>query len=112
MFVRVKTTPNSPRRSVQVVESLRSADAVRQRIVRHMGIALDADEEAKLRVMADEFIARETATRLNHDSLFALFALDAAAVSSLPRRPGRPARQTLASQWPAWTRCSWATCAR
>ena len=94
MFVRVKTTPNSPRRSVQVVESLRSADAVRQRIVRHMGIALDADEEAKLRVMAEEFIARETAARLNRDSLF---ALDAGAVSSLPRRPGRPARQTLAT---------------
>ena len=94
MFVRVKTTPNSPRRSVQVVESLRSADAVRQRIVRHMGIALDADEEAKLRVMADEFIARETAARLNQESLF---AVDAAAVASLPRRPGRPARQTLAS---------------
>ena len=68
-FVRVKTTPNAPRRSVQVVESLRSADAVRQRIVRHMGIALDADEEAKLRVMADELIARESAARLNQDSL-------------------------------------------
>jgi transposase len=76
---------------VQVVESVRSADAVRQRIVRHMGIALDADEETKLRAMADEFIARETASRLNKDSLF---ELDAA---SVPRRPGRPARQTLAS---------------
>ena len=31
---------------------MRSDDAVRQRIVRHMGITLDADEEAKLRVMA------------------------------------------------------------
>jgi hypothetical protein len=91
VFIRVKSTPNSPRRSVQVVESVRSADAVRQRIVRHMGIALDADEEAKLRAMADEFIARETAARLNRD---ALFEVDAACV---PRRPGRPARQTLAS---------------
>ena len=91
MFVRVKSTPNSPRRSVQVVESVRSANAVRQRIVRHMGIALDADEEAKLRAMADEFITRDTAARLNQD---ALFEVDAA---SVPRRPGRPARQTLAS---------------
>ena len=74
-----------------MVESVRSADAVRQRIVRHMGIALDADEEAKLRAMADEFIARETAARLNKD---ALFEVDAA---SVPRRPGRPARQTLAT---------------
>jgi len=87
----VKTTPNSPRRSVQVVESVRTADAVRQRIVRHMGIALDADEEAKLRVMADEFISREAAARLNRDSLFEVEA------ASVPRRPGRPARQTLAS---------------
>ena len=69
VFIRVKTTPNSPRRSVQVVESVRTADAVRQRIVRHMGIALDADEEAKLRVMADELVARESAARLNQDSL-------------------------------------------
>ena len=76
---------------MQVVESVRTADAVRQRIVRHMGIALDADEEAKLRVMADEFISREAAARLNRDSLF---EVDAA---SVPRRPGRPARQTLAS---------------
>ena len=91
MFVRVKTTPNSPRRSVQVVESVRSGVAVRQRIVRYMGIALDADEEAKLRVMADEFIARASAERLNQDSLF---SVDAASVA---RRPGRPARQTLSS---------------
>lgn len=76
---------------MQVVESVRTADAVRQRIVRHVGIALDADEEAKLRVMGDEFIARETAARLSRDSLF---EVDAAAV---PRRPGRPARQTLSS---------------
>jgi hypothetical protein len=91
MFIRVKTTPNSPRRSVQVVESVRTADAVRQRIVRHMGIALDADEEAKLRLMGEEFIARESATRLNKDSLFDVEP------GSVPRRPGRPARQTLAS---------------
>ena len=38
---------------------MRSDDAVRQRIVRHMGIALDADEEAKLRVMAPNQGARK-----------------------------------------------------
>jgi transposase len=91
VFIRVKSTPNSPRRSVQVVESVRDGDAVRQRIVRHMGIALDADEETKLRAMADEFIQRETASRLNKDSLFEVDS------TSVPRRLGRPARQTLAS---------------
>jgi transposase len=92
MFVRVKTTPNSPRRSVQVVESVRSGDRVSQRIVRHMGIALDADEEAKLRSMAQEFIARAELDRVNGGSLFE--------VEGLPRRVGRPARQTLASVAP------------
>jgi len=35
-----------------------------------MGIALDAEEEAKLRTMAGEFIARGVAQALNADSLF------------------------------------------
>lgn len=92
MFVRVKSTPNSPRRSVQVVESSRTGDRVSQRIVRHIGIALDADEEAKLRAMAQEFIDRAVVEQLNADSLFA--------VESVRRAPGRPKRQTLASVAP------------
>ena len=90
MFVRVKTSPNSPRRSVQVVESLRSGGKVSQRIVRHVGIALDDAEEAKMRVLGQEFIERTTAQALNQD---ALFAVDGAGL----RRPGRPARQSMAS---------------
>ena len=50
-----------------------------------MGIALDADEGVKLRVMANEFIARASAARLNQDSLF---SVDAASVA--------PARAALA----------------
>lgn len=89
MFTRVKTTPNSPRRSVQVVESSRVGATVKQKIVRYMGIALDDAEEAKLRTMAQEFIEQETRARLNGTSLFA--------VDALPRSAGRPARQTLES---------------
>ncbi len=44
MFVRIKTTPNSPRRSVQLVEGVRDGGKVRQRIVRHIGVAMDEDE--------------------------------------------------------------------
>ncbi len=36
MFVRVKTTPNSPRKSVQLVQAVRADGKVRQRIVRHL----------------------------------------------------------------------------
>ena len=95
MFVRVKTTPNSPRRSVQVVESSRDGDRVKQRIVRHMGIALDADEETKLRAMAQEFITRSVTDKLNDQALF-----ESPPVAAAPRRTGRPPRQTLASVAP------------
>ena len=58
MFIRVKTTPNSPRKSVQIVESFREGKKVRQRIVRHVGIAIDADEEIALRQLAEHIKAR------------------------------------------------------
>jgi hypothetical protein len=47
MFIRVKTTPNSPRKSVQIVENIRNGDKVSQKLVRYVGIALDDDEEQK-----------------------------------------------------------------
>ncbi|MGC9169087.1 MAG: hypothetical protein ACP5GK_09315 [Desulfurella sp.] len=39
MFVRVKTTPKNPRKSVQIVTSYRIGGKVKQRIVKHVGIA-------------------------------------------------------------------------
>lgn len=75
MFIRIKSTPNSPRRSVQVVESVRVGINVSQKIVRYMGIAMD-----------EEFIERESLARLNDQSLFD--------TPNLPKL-GRPAKQTL-----------------
>lgn len=91
MFIRIKSTPNSPRRSVQVVESVRTGTKVSQKIVRYMGIAMDDQEAAQLRHMGEEFIERESLARLNGQSLFD--------VPNLPK-PGRPARQTLESVLP------------
>ena len=53
MFVRVKNTPNSPRQSVQIVESWREGGKVRQRIVRHVGIAADNQELEHLESLAE-----------------------------------------------------------
>jgi transposase len=53
MFVRVKTTPNSPRNAVQLVESVRDGRKVKQRIVRHIGIATDEDELVRLKDLAE-----------------------------------------------------------
>lgn len=61
MYIRVKTTPNSPRKSIQVVESVRVGDKVKQKIVRHVGIANNEWEEQKLKDYGLELIAQITA---------------------------------------------------
>lgn len=58
MFIRVKTTPNSPRKSVQIVESVRVGDKVKQTILRHVGIATDDAELAKLLDVAEYIKAK------------------------------------------------------
>ncbi len=53
MFVRAKSTPNSPRCAVQLVEGIRRADKVRQRIVCHIGVACDDDELRRLKELGE-----------------------------------------------------------
>ena len=53
MFVRVKNTPNSPRQSVQLVANYRKDGKVRQRIVRHVGIAHNDKELKRLKDLAE-----------------------------------------------------------
>ncbi len=56
MVVRVKSTPNSPRQSVQIVESVREPGArwPRQRIVRHVGMARNDEELVTLKRLAEQ----------------------------------------------------------
>ncbi len=58
MFVRIKTTPNSPRKSVQIVASLRKGDKVTQKIVRYVGIAMDDAELVQLTQLAEVIKAK------------------------------------------------------
>ena len=53
MFVRVKTSNNGATTYVQIVQSIRKADRVSQKIVRHIGVAKDAEELKKLRFLAE-----------------------------------------------------------
>ena len=53
MFVRVKKTPNSPRCSVQIVESSRVMGKVKQTIVKHIGIAQDDEELEELKLLGE-----------------------------------------------------------
>lgn len=73
MYLRLKTTPNSPRKSIQIVESIRVANTVKQKIVHHVGIALDEIEEQKLKNYGLELIAKITAQRENDAAQQSLF---------------------------------------
>jgi len=53
MFVRVKSTPNSPRKSVQIVHSHRVNGKVKQKIIKHVGIAYDDNELEELKLYAN-----------------------------------------------------------
>lgn len=63
MYIRVTGTPNSPRRAVKVVESIREGFTVRQVIVKHIGIVSDESQLKKLKQLGQEFIANEQLRR-------------------------------------------------
>lgn len=73
MFIRVTTSPNSPRKSVRVVESIREGFKVKQKMLLHVGIATDENEIEKLKKIGMEFIAQEQLRRANDLSQSDLF---------------------------------------
>jgi transposase len=86
MYIRVNSTPNSPRKSIQIVESKREGTKVQQKIVRYVGIATDEDELDKLKAYGEEIILKIKAER-EGPTLF-----DNLPASS---RPGRPKAKRL-----------------
>lgn len=101
MFVRVNATPNSPRQSVQIVESKRDGHKVKTKILRHVGIALNTIELEKLKSFAYDIIAtmkQEQEARSAQASLFPPLDTKEEALSleeqSLKRKAGRrPAKK-------------------
>ena len=53
MYIRIKTAPNRERKSVQIVQSVRDGNKVKQKIVRHVGMALSDFELEKLKDLAE-----------------------------------------------------------
>lgn len=58
MYVRIKTTPLSPKKMVQIVESIRRDGRIVQKIVRHVGLARDEKELTDLKLLAESIKAR------------------------------------------------------
>jgi transposase len=70
MFIRVNNTPNSPRQSVQIVESKRMGDKVKTKILRHVGIAMDNSELEKLKSLANDIINKMQQERIEQTNHF------------------------------------------
>lgn len=93
MFIRIKTTPNSPKKSVQIVTSIRKGKTVRQKIVRHVGTALSDFEVKKLKELA-EYIKVELENE-NQPSLFADEDLAQMAIEAKKHKNDNPIRVDL-----------------
>jgi len=71
MFVRIKSTPNSPRKSVQIVESRRVGARITQVVVRYVGIAMDDAELVEMKRLAESICVKLEAERSEAIPLFA-----------------------------------------
>ena len=58
MFVRIKTSPNTKRTSVQIVKNLKVEGKVKQKIIRHVGSATDKDEIEELKNLAEYILLK------------------------------------------------------
>jgi transposase len=96
MFIRVKKTPNSPRKSIQIVESVRVKDKVKQKIVHYVGIAMDDHEEQKLKDYGLELIAKITAQREKEAAQQSLFEMsDSDVLHHVKKKRGRKPRKKI-----------------
>jgi transposase len=91
MFVRVKKSKNSPRKSVQIVASVREKDKIKQKTVRYIGVALD-DKELELLMQLAETIK----TKMEHEAAPQLFSPDE--LSELNQKSDLAAKIVLANQ--------------
>ena len=91
MFVRVKSSPYSPRKSVQIVESRRVAGKIRQTILRHVGVA---DDDRELSAM------KELAQTLTHQMRMEQESADLFLPEQLPPRAAKARMAGAASKEP------------
>jgi len=83
MYVRIKRSKNSPKCSVQIVESRRIDGKVKQRIVKHMGTAMEGKELEELKALAEA-----TRTHLEQAGMLPLYTEEVKASSS-PKKRGK-----------------------
>lgn len=96
MFIRVNKTPNSPHRSIQIVESIRTGDKVKQKIVHYVGVANDEDEEQKLKDYGLQLIAKLETKRLNESRQTSLLPVsESEMLAHIKTKAGRKKRKRI-----------------
>ena len=93
MFIRIKTSPNSPKKSVQIVKSVRKGKTVSQKIVRHIGTALDKDELDRLIEMA-EFVKAKLEVETD-PNLFKPETISEMAIQARKKKEDKPLKVNL-----------------
>lgn len=83
MFVRVKSTPKSPRKTVQIVHSYRIDGKVKQRIVKYIGVAANDEELEELKSLANAI-----KIRLELDEQLPIYTPDE--IEKLQKYAGKP----------------------
>ena len=56
MYIRANKSPNSPRKAIQIVESVRHGKSVSTRIIQHIGVAYSDEEEQQMRALGEKII--------------------------------------------------------
>jgi transposase len=91
MFIRVKSTPNSPRKSVQIVHSHRIDGKVKQRIVKHVGVAQDDEQLEELKSLANSI-----KVKLELDEQLPLYTVDE--IEKLKKYEKKPSTKTTSKK--------------
>ncbi len=56
MYIRANKSPNSPRKAIQIVESVRHGKSVSTRIIQHIGVAYSDEEVQQMRALGAKII--------------------------------------------------------
>jgi hypothetical protein len=82
---------------VQIVENVRNGDKVSQKILRYVGIALDEEEELKLRSLANEYIIKMKLSAQENSKQISMIPFTESEIrkSVESKKLGRPAKKSI-----------------
>ena len=84
MFIRTKHDPKLNRTRIQIVESVRTGKKVRQKILRHVGVAHNDSEIEEIKRLASRLMEQ---LKAEHTPQMELFTIEYAGLQELVQKP-------------------------